>query len=75
MAPAEESSYGRTNRSIHAMETLEPGTVLNRENCAVLRTEKILRPGMHPRYFGEIMGRQLARRVNAGDGILQEDLI
>lgn len=74
LAPAEEASYGRTNRSVHAMETLEAGTVLDRDNCAVLRTEKILRPGMHPRYYGEVLGRRLSCRVDAGEGIRLEDL-
>jgi N-acetylneuraminate synthase len=74
LAPAEKANYGRTNRSVHASFTLEAGTVLKKENCAVLRTEKILRPGMHPRYYAEIMGRRLARRVPAGEGIRAEDL-
>ncbi len=75
LAPAEQASYGRTNRSVHAMDSLEAGTILNTENCAVLRTEKILRPGMHPRHYGEILGRSLARRVAAGQGIRFEDLV
>ena len=59
LAPSERESYGRTNRSIHAMVELKPGMVLNAENMAVLRTEKILRPGLSPLYFQRLMGKTI----------------
>ncbi|WP_230391625.1 MULTISPECIES: N-acetylneuraminate synthase family protein [unclassified Oceanispirochaeta] len=74
LAPSEKMSYGRTNRSIHASFTLERGTVLNPENCCIVRTEKKLTPGMHPRFFDEIMGRRVNRTIPSGEGISEDDL-
>ncbi|MDC7235160.1 MAG: N-acetylneuraminate synthase family protein [Spirochaetales bacterium] len=74
LAPSEQANYGRTNRSIHASTTLEKGTVLNPENCCIVRTEKKLNPGMHPRYFDRIMGCRINRRIPSGEGIREDDL-
>ena len=75
LAPSERAGYGRTNRSIHALPALPPGTVLTDENIAILRTEKILRPGISPRYYKSILGKRVRREVPAGEGILFEDLV
>jgi len=74
LAPSEENNYGRTNRSIHASVDLEAGTVLTVENCCVVRTEKILKPGMHPRHYQNILGRRVNRNIAGGEGLLSEDL-
>ncbi len=74
LAASEERNYGRTNRSIHAMKALEKGTLLTAENCAVLRTEKKLTPGMHPRFFDQILGCRINREISSGEGINREDL-
>jgi sialic acid synthase SpsE len=74
LAPSELENYGRTNRSIHASVRLRNGTVLSPENCCIVRTEKKLSPGMHPRFFNEIMGRRLNKTIPSGEGITDEDL-
>jgi len=74
LAPVEESSYHRTNRSLHAVGPLIKGTLINEENTALLRTEKILNPGLEPRYRGEAYGRRLLWDIPSGDGITLEDL-
>lgn len=74
LAPSEEANYGRTNRSIHAIPTLKAGDILTIENTALLRTEKKLRPGLPPEFYDELLGRKLIRPVNAGEGIVAEDL-
>ena len=74
LAPSEESSYGRTNRSLHAVGALGEGTVINPANTALLRTEKALRPGIPPRYRQAAYGRRLRRDVVSGDGIRWDDL-
>ena len=70
---AEEKSYGRTNRSLHSVGALPAGTVLTEENTALLRTEKVLRPGLVPRRRREAYGRRLIHNIPAGDGITEED--
>ena len=74
LAPAEESSYTRTNRSLHARGALKKGTIISEENTAFLRTEKVLNPGLEPRYRKEAYGRRLNRDIPSGDGITLEDL-
>ncbi len=74
-SPAEAANYGRSNRSVHALTDLPAGTVLTGENIAVLRTEKVLRPGLHPRYYSTILGKRLTAPVEAGQGITWNDLL
>ncbi len=74
LARSEAANYGRTNRSIHALSDIEIGMLFTKANTAVLRTEKILRPGLPPRYMPVVLGRQARRRVEAGEGILWEDI-
>lgn len=74
LAASEEANYKRTNRSIHYLKSLKAGTKLRSKDIAVLRTEKVLTPGISPEYFKEVLGRQLAVDVTAGAGLLWEDL-
>ncbi len=74
LSPSEEKSYGRTNRSVHAMTALAPGAILTEENCRVLRTEKVLGPGMHPRYYRQILGAAVNKAIPAGEGIRKKDV-
>lgn len=74
LAASEEANYNRTNRSIHYLKSLKAGTKLCSKDIAVLRTEKILTPGISPEYFDAVVGRQLAVDVTAGAGLLWEDL-
>ncbi len=75
LAASEKRNYGYTNRSIHAMQDLPPGTTLNEGNCAILRTEKNLTPGLHPRYWERILGSRTTVAVTAGDGILWDHIL
>ncbi len=75
LAGSERDAYGRSNRSIHALTDLAAGTELTPDNCAVLRTERKLRPGISPRHFEEILGCRLTQRVPAGEGVRWEDLL
>ena len=74
LAPSEEAHYRRTNRSLHAIGPLKAGTLLSEENTAILRTEKVLNPGLEPRFRSEAYGRRLIRNIASGDGITLEDI-
>lgn len=74
LAPSEERSYGYTNRSIHALRDLAPGETLTEETIAILRSERNLSPGLHPRYWTTILGTTVSRPVAAGSGIGWADL-
>ncbi len=73
-AASELPNYGRTNRSLHAVGPLSSGTILTPRNTALLRTEKVLRPGIPPKFRHEIYGKPLIRDVASGDGITWDDL-
>jgi sialic acid synthase SpsE len=74
LATSEAQNYRRTNRSIHALRDIAAGETLSAENCAVLRTEKILRPGMPPFMLERIRGRQARRFIPSGEGVRFEDV-
>ncbi|MBQ4378256.1 MAG: N-acetylneuraminate synthase family protein [Treponema sp.] len=69
LAPAEEANYGRTNRSLHFMRSMEAGEIIKDEDIGVLRTEKVLTPGLHPRFLDDVIGSKLARSAENGEGV------
>ena len=73
LAPAELANYGRTNRSLHFMSELQAGHVITAKDIGVLRTEKILSPGLSPEYYDEIIGCKLSRAVDSGAGVQWKD--
>jgi sialic acid synthase SpsE len=74
LALSEERNYGRTNRTIHACVDIEKGTRFSKNNIAVLRTEKVLRPGLDPELFDVLIGRKAERDIPAGEGIEWADV-
>jgi sialic acid synthase SpsE len=74
LAPSEAANYRRTNRSIHAMRDIKSGEILAEGTLAILRTEKILRPGLDPELLPIIVGRVALRDIPAGEGIEWEDI-
>lgn len=75
LAPSERGNYQTTNRSIHALRDLKKGEALSADNCALLRTEKNLKPGLSPELWNIVLGKHLVRDVAAGEGIQWEDLL
>lgn len=74
LAPAEEQNYGRTNRSLHYMRAMRKGEEIKEGDIAVLRTEKVLTPGISPEYLEETIGKTLTRDVEAGSGVQFSDI-
>jgi sialic acid synthase SpsE len=74
LAPSEEANYGRTNRSIHALGDIARGELFSEANLALLRTEKVLRPGLRPRDWEVVVGRRAATDIPAGEGLRWEDV-
>lgn len=73
LAPSEKENYGRTNRSLHFLQDMKAGQIITENSVAVLRTEKILTPGISPRFLEAVQGKTLVRDVKAGEGVLFED--
>lgn len=74
LAPAEEKNYGRTNRSLHYMKAFEAGHVLTAGDVGVLRTEKVLTPGLSPEFLESVIGKKLRRTVQDGAGVAWKDI-
>ena len=75
LSESEKANYRRTNRSIHAVHEIPAGTVIRDGMVAVLRTEKVLRPGVGPEFLPNVLGARTIREVAAGQGIVWEDLL
>jgi len=74
LAPSEKTNYSRTNRSIHALRDIKAGQTIAAGDFAVIRTEKLLRPGLKPSWAPLIAGRKAQRFIPAGEGIRFEDI-
>jgi sialic acid synthase SpsE len=75
LAECEKANYGRTNRSLHALVELKAGDVITAKNTALLRTEKILRPGLSPHLVGSFYGKKITKDIPDGEGIRLEDFL
>jgi sialic acid synthase SpsE len=74
LAPSERKNYERTNRSIHALVDIQKGETIRSENIGILRTEKLLRPGLAPSMADFVTGRKAGNFIPAGEGIRFEDV-
>jgi len=74
LAASERANYGRTNRSIHALRDIAQGEIIQADMIGVLRTEKILRPGLDPSWEKALLGRKARKCIPAGEGIRFEDV-
>lgn len=75
LAPAELANYGRTNRSLHYMRAIKKGEKISEGDIQVLRTEKILTPGIGPEFLNLLKGAILTEDVENGAGVRLEDFI
>jgi len=69
IAPAEKPLYPNDKRSIHAIRNIKKGEPFLKSNIRVLRSERNLVPGIHPRYFDIILGKVATTDIRYGDGI------
>jgi sialic acid synthase SpsE len=75
VAPSELDNYTRTNRSIHALREIPLGAAIGETDVAILRTEKVLRPGLGPEFIRLVVGAHARRRIPDGEGIEWADLV
>ncbi|HTZ51106.1 MAG TPA: N-acetylneuraminate synthase family protein [Spirochaetia bacterium] len=75
LAASERANYRRTNRSLHALRDIPEGTLITAGDVAVLRTEKVLRPGIGPEFLAVAVGATAKRSIPDGEGIEWEDLV
>lgn len=75
LAPSETANYGRTNRSLHFMNKMSAGQIVQQQDIGVLRTEKVLTPGIGPEFLDDIIGKTLAHAVESGSGVQFSDFM
>jgi sialic acid synthase SpsE len=75
LAAVEKANYGRTNRSLHFMRDMKKGEVIRAEDIGVLRTEKVLTPGLSPEFLETVTGAELTENVKSGDGVEWKHLL
>lgn len=75
IAPSEKDIYPNDKRSIHAVQNIKKGNILTKENIRVLRSERNLNPGIHPRYYKLILGKKVNKNILYGKGIIWNDLL
>lgn len=75
LAPSEKANYARTNRSIHFLRSMKKGERIGERDIALLRTEKVLNPGLGPEFLERAIGSVLVRDVQDGAGLEWEDLL
>ncbi|MCR5605458.1 MAG: N-acetylneuraminate synthase family protein [Treponema sp.] len=75
LAKSESANYGRTNRSIHFMHDMKKGEKIEAKDLSILRTEKILSPGISPEYIDDVTGAILSQDIKAGSGLQWENLL
>lgn len=75
LAKSERANYGRTNRSLHYVRKMNAGETVKSGDIRVLRTEKVLSPGIAPDYLDMVQNAVLTHDVNAGDGVQFQDFM
>ena len=53
---------------------MKKGEVIGENDVAVLRTEKVLTPGLTPDYLDKVIGKKLLRDVTSGAGVQLTDI-
>ena len=57
------------------MQELEKAPVIKEDDIGILRTEKVLTPGITPEYYDLVIGKTLSRNVKSGSGVQFEHLM
>jgi len=73
--PAEQPLYPNDKRSIHAIKNIRSGETLSRENMRILRSERNLTPGLHPRHWTTVLGAVAMQDIPEGMGVKWEHLL
>jgi len=75
IVPSEKILYPGDKRSIFTIRNIKKGERLNKRNTAVLRAERYLKPGIHPRYFDLIIGKKVVKPVKKYVGLQWDYLL
>ena len=65
-SPSEINSW---NNSLHFMKDIPSGSKIGFDDVKVLRTEKILSPGISPEFYETVIGKILVKDAKDGEGV------
>lgn len=75
ITPSEKELYPGDKRSIFVIRNLKRGDRLNKNNLAILRAERYLKPGLHPRYFDLVLGKRVTKSIKKYTGLQWDNLL
>jgi N-acetylneuraminate synthase len=64
----ERELHRKARRAVHAVEDIEAGDELTETNVKVLRPGE-REPGLHPKFYDDILGAEAARDIQMNEGI------
>ena len=73
--PAERELYPNDKRSIRVIKDIPEREALSEQNIRILRSERNLKPGLHPRYWEIVLGARAVRHMAAGEGVCWDYLL
>jgi N-acetylneuraminate synthase len=72
--PAESELYPNDKRSIHTIKTICAGEPMSPHNIRILRSERNLSPGLHPRHWEKVLGTKASQDIDLGAGLQWQHL-
>lgn len=75
IAPSEKEIYPGDKRSIFSIANIKKGEKFSKKNIAVLRAERHLKPGIHPKFFDLVLEKRATKSVKKYTGLQWPDLL
>jgi len=75
IAPCEKKIYPGDKRWIFSIKQIKKGEKFSKGNIAVLRAERFLKPGLHPRLFEEFLGAKCQKDIKPYQGLQWEHVL
>lgn len=72
---SEQELYYFDRRSIRVIRDIRKGEKLKKSNIAILRSERNLNPGIHPRYWNLVLGKRANKMVPAEKELSWKDIL
>ena len=73
LASSEEELYICDRRSLRVSQKIMKGELLTKKNVDILRSERNLQPGLHPRYFELVLDKKAKKSLGVGQEICWGD--
>jgi sialic acid synthase SpsE len=75
ITPCERSIYPCDKRSIISVAAIKRNDLFSSKNIKVLRAERNIVPGLHPRWYELLLSCRAQRNISCGKGIVWKDIL